>query len=68
MPSVNRSIDAEPLWKAADVARALAISTRTVYVMSERGALPSVKIGRAVRFDPAAIRRFVATGGNGGAR
>jgi len=67
MPS-SRGIDAEPLLKAPAVARMLAVSTRTVYVMSERGDLPSVKIGRAVRFDPAAIRRFVATGGNGGAR
>jgi excisionase family DNA binding protein len=61
----SHGTDAEPLWKAAQVARALAISTRTVYIMSQRGELPSVKIGRSVRWDPRAVRQWISNGGTG---
>lgn len=52
------------LWRAPDVARLLNVALSTVYLLCETGALPCVRIGRAVRFDPAVIRRWVANGGS----
>ena len=49
-----------PLVKAAVVARHLGISTATVYRMANRGLIPSVHAGRAIRFDLDAVLRALA--------
>jgi excisionase family DNA binding protein len=59
--AIDRGI--EPLVRAEAVARELAVAPRTVFVMAARGEIPCVRIGRAVRFDPRAIRRFIERGG-----
>lgn len=50
----------EALWKVADVARFLSMSTSWVYKEAEAGRLPCVRIGASLRFSPEVIRRFVA--------
>jgi excisionase family DNA binding protein len=49
----------EPLLKPEAVARLLACSPKTVYAWAASGLLPSVRLGRLVRFRPADVRRFI---------
>jgi len=49
----------EPLLTAADVAKFLKVSRRTVYQLHRDGELASVSIGAAVRFQPAAVRAYI---------
>jgi excisionase family DNA binding protein len=53
------SDSAEPLLKPEAVARLLACSPKTVYVWAASGLLPSVRLGRLVRFRLADVRRFI---------
>ncbi len=50
----------EPLWNAKDVAAYLRVSRSWVYLHSEDGTLPSVRIGGLRRFIPAQIRAYAA--------
>jgi excisionase family DNA binding protein len=50
---------AEPLLRPEAVARLLACSPKTVYAWAASGLLPSVRLGRLVRFRPADVQRFV---------
>ena len=51
-----------PLLKAPEAARRLAISVRKLWELTNRGAIRCVRIGRAVRYDPADLRRWVDAG------
>ena len=44
------------LQEAADL---LAVSTRTLWSLANRGDIRCVRIGRAIRFDPVDLRAFV---------
>lgn len=50
-----------PLLTVEDVARQLAVATRTVYEWAAEGRLPSIKLGRGrvLRFRQAAVDAFV---------
>jgi excisionase family DNA binding protein len=48
------------LWMACEVAEVLRLSTKGVYALAERGALPSVKVGSRLRFDPVDILEWVS--------
>jgi PTS system nitrogen regulatory IIA component len=48
------------LVTAEEVSKILAIPPRRVYEMAKRGDLPSVKIGRLVRFRRQAVEDWVA--------
>lgn len=48
----------EGLWDARDVATFLKVSRSWVYQRTERGALPCLRVGGLVRFEPAAIRAW----------
>jgi excisionase family DNA binding protein len=50
---------AEPLLRPEAVARLLACSPKTVYEWAAGGLLPSVRLGRLVRFRAQDIRRFI---------
>jgi len=51
---------AEPLLLTArDTARALAVCEKTLWALGRDGKLPCVRIGRAVRYDLADVRRFI---------
>ncbi len=47
------------LLTSPEAAKALAISARTLWTLTKRGEIPSVKIGRAVRYDPADLRAWI---------
>jgi excisionase family DNA binding protein len=49
----------EPLLTVAEVARLLGLSPRTLYAWVERDEIPHLHVGRAVRFERAAIIRFL---------
>jgi excisionase family DNA binding protein len=50
---------ARELQSPAEVARRLRMSRSNVYHLAGIGALPSIKFGKAVRFDPADVDRFI---------
>jgi excisionase family DNA binding protein len=49
----------EGLLAPQAVARLLACSPKSVYAWAARGMLPSVRLGRLVRFRPSDVRRFI---------
>jgi len=68
MPFDNTATPAGPadrLWTVKEAARFLAVSDSWVYQAARTGALPCIHIGKAVRFDPTALRAYVRgeTGG-----
>ena len=54
------------LLSASETARMLRLSVPHVYTMAAAGTLPSIKFGRAVRFDPADVERFIQAHRRGG--
>jgi excisionase family DNA binding protein len=51
--------DGSPLWDVRQVAAFMNVSLSWVYQRVEKGLLPHVRLGALVRFEPAAIRKFV---------
>jgi len=49
----------ESLMTADQAAKALGVSPRTVWTLTQEGALTCVRIGRRVLYDPADVRTFV---------
>jgi excisionase family DNA binding protein len=47
------------LWTSREAAAALSISERTLWKLTHKGDIPCVRIGRAVRYDPATIRAWI---------
>ena len=47
----------------ADLTQVLSVSRRTAIRLRDNGTIPSVKIGRAVRFRLSDIQRFIESGG-----
>lgn len=45
------------LVKAPTMAEELSLSLKSVYRLASEGQIPSVRIGRSIRFDPEAVRR-----------
>jgi excisionase family DNA binding protein len=56
------------LLNASETARKLRLSVPHVYTMAAAGTLPSIKFGRAVRFDPADVEHFIEAHRRGVAR
>ncbi len=53
----------EALLSAGEVARLLNLSSRKiVYAKAAKGEIPSVKLGRLVRFQPNALRDLIESG------
>ena len=50
----------EKLWTLAQTAEHLALSESAVGKMARRNEIPSILIGRRRRYQPAAIRRYLA--------
>jgi excisionase family DNA binding protein len=51
--------DAPALWTIQEAAKALAISQRKLWGLTNDKAIPCVRIGRSVRYDPADIRAYI---------
>ena len=49
----------ESLLNVSQAAKTLCVSPRTVWMLTNKGALPSVKIGRRVLYTPDDIRVFI---------
>jgi excisionase family DNA binding protein len=47
------------LLTAAEAARRLSVSPRTLWGLTDRGEVPAVRIGRAVRYDPRDLAAYV---------
>ncbi len=54
----------KPLINAAAVAALLGVSTWRIYELARAGLLPSVRLGRTLRFDPDALRAWIDAGGS----
>ena len=54
------------LIDSREAAAILGLSRRTLWTLYNRGEIPVVRIGRAVRFDPADLRAWVETKKGGG--
>ncbi len=51
------------LLKVSEVSDLLSISEDRVYTLTREKILPSVRLGRTVRFSPEAIEQFIENGG-----
>ena len=47
------------LLTAREAAKAIAISERFLYTLTQRGEIRAVRMGRTVRYDPADLRRWI---------
>lgn len=56
-PQIHRLLDAEEL------ATQLGESKQTVYALAREKGLPCIRFGRAIRFDPFAVREWLQSGG-----
>ena len=56
---VDRTAVQPLLMTAAEAARALAISERTLWTLTKSGAVRSVNIGRCVRYDPRDLSAWI---------
>jgi excisionase family DNA binding protein len=54
-------VNAEPLWDVKDLATFVKTTPDAVYRWVELGLVPHLRLGRSIRFDPAAIREWLAT-------
>jgi excisionase family DNA binding protein len=59
-PSEAHSPDACPLLNLQQTAQRLGIGESTVRKLVRTGALPAVKLGRRLLFEPAALGHFIA--------
>jgi excisionase family DNA binding protein len=53
----------EPLLDRAEAARRLGISERLLWRLTAKGAVPSIRLGRTVRYCPKAIASVIEKGG-----
>jgi len=53
-------VEIRPLLKPAEAQRVLAIGARKLWSLTACGELPCVRIGKAVRYDPADLAAFIA--------
>ena len=65
--SVSTSSSPALLVDRHEAARLLAISTRTLWAMTKAGEIDCVRIGKSVRYSPAAIQAWIARKTRGGA-
>ncbi len=48
------------LWTPREAAEALSLSQRTLWTLTDARDVPCVRIGRLVRYDPQALREWIA--------
>lgn len=59
----------EPLLIGRDAAcRVLDIGRRKLWELTNRGLIPHVRVGRAIRYSPESLRRWIAAQEKGGQR
>ncbi len=63
----NTEIDGRLLLRLPEVAARLGLGRSTVYELIQRGELPVIRVGRAVRVPAAALQRWVESRMDGAA-
>jgi excisionase family DNA binding protein len=66
--SMSPSVIGDPeqmALRAKDAAKALAISERTLWSLTNRGLIPHVRIGRAVLYPVGSLRQWLAAQADG---
>lgn len=58
--SENKGVSIDGLLTAQEAAKLLTVSPRTVWALTKAGALPSIRIGRSVRYSRQDIEAFIA--------
>ena len=53
---LGKLLDEDRLWDPLDVARYLGVSRNSVYAQVDAGALPCIRIGGLLKFDPVKVR------------
>lgn len=56
-------VETPQMLKVGDVARRLGFARQTTYLKLKRGEIPSVRVGRSIRVDPAELERWIREGG-----
>lgn len=64
MSIADRLEKIESALTVTQLARVLSVSSRTIYQYAASGRIPSIKIGSAVRFDPAVIASWLRSKGS----
>lgn len=61
MPPIKPTATTPPLlWSPLETARALGVSTRKLWAMTASGEIPSLKLGRLVKYRPDAVAAYLA--------
>lgn len=53
------------LMKVRELSGLTGIPRHRIYELARAGAIPHVRLGRAIRFDPEAVRTWLSEGGTG---
>lgn len=56
----TRPVPKALLWDAPQTSEALGVSRRKLWTMTANGEIPSVKLGRLVRYRPEAVEAYLA--------
>jgi excisionase family DNA binding protein len=56
----STEVSNEPLWTVREAAAFLRLGRNTVYDWAASGKLPSLRLGSRIRFQPSALRRWLA--------
>lgn len=64
--TAGQTAEKHQLWNAARAAEYLGVSTSWVYHRSAEGSIPCVRVGHALRFDPAALAAWTRGERRGG--
>jgi excisionase family DNA binding protein len=67
MTTIQQTDTTRLLWTSREAAQALTISERKLWSLTNEGSIPCVRIGRAVRYDPADIRAWIESQKSAGA-
>ena len=59
MTATTDASDFKLLLTPRDAAKALSISERTLWSLTQRGDVPVVRLGRSVRYDPRDLTAFI---------
>lgn len=60
---MTTTTDAPTMMTAQDVADRLGVRLHRVYELTRRDILPHVRLGRQLRYDPAALEAWIRAGG-----
>lgn len=66
MDAQKASQDLPRLIDASELSEALGYPKSRIYELVRQGEIPHVRFGRAVRFDPVAVREWIDAGGTAG--